>query len=566
MDPNAGRWNAEDVVYWAQSVRLSEDAIRALSDNEVDGATLITLKKEELQSELDIRSLPARRYLWDLIERLRNEQEVLDHSAAIDTLSEEVEKLRFSQGPDDSGGVNRTDPAVIQTLLSDAAKERQIIEDRLLAFRLQGTGGYHDRQSYEDSEFARSEQVRLDQLHLQSELDRRVAISLAPANERPAQATNNRNNTDNEVRSLFGLCMDVCSTNRVNVADGLINRAISVASQLPMDELTLDDRSGESEAKVEDEDSTIDLDRLPLINRCDVCFVESRRGFLLPCSHPYCVDCMKAYLGRALRDMSLLPLQCCEIEIDVQVATLLMDKKDAKLLLARTAELQATNKMYCPACNCFINLNLVDTSESTELECECGARICTSCRTAEHPHLTCAANKAAQEGSDEPLFELAKEQGWKQCPRCSIMINLALGCNHMTCASCNHEFCFLCLQDWQRNGGTCTSGRCELWDEERLLAAGEARVQAQEEANQARNRAFIAPVNPAIRRIQVEREMAALRHNEYCQHEWVRRNLRGSCERCGYDLLVYGMVCRSQCRATVCHTCANHRIPSRGWR
>jgi hypothetical protein len=213
--------------------------------------------------------------------------------------------------------------------------------------------------------------------------------------------------------------------------------------------------------------------------------------------------------------------------------------------------------MYCPTCSRFINLDFVDSSESTELPCTCGALLCTSCKAAAHNGLSCRENQAATAGSDDLLLEVARTAGWKQCPACAIMIELEHGCNHMSCANCNHEFCFRCLRPWQ--GKVCSSGRCEVLNEDMLLTAGEARVQAHEAAQRLEMPA------PA-RRDRLVREMNALRANEGCQHNWVRRNHRGECERCGFFLWVYGMVCGAECSSTVCYTCAHHRIPPVGWR
>lgn len=138
------------------------------------------------------------------------------------------------------------------------------------------------------------------------------------------------------------------------------------------------------------------------------------------------------------------------------------------------------------------------------------------------------------------------------------MIELSHGCNHITCASCQHEFCFNCLAHW--GGRQCSTGNCEVWDEDRLLAAGEARVDAEDEMQQ-------RPIPVAARQQRVRQAMQALRENEGCLHNWVRRNGRlGDCERCGYFLPCYGMVCTSDCESTVCFTCASYRIPRRGWR
>ena len=181
------------------------------------------------------------------------------------------------------------------------------------------------------------------------------------------------------------------------------------------------------------------------------------------------------------------------------------------------SELEAENKMYCPTCNKFINLDLVDAQESTELLCICNTALCVSCKTNSHPGYSCAENRAIIAGDDALLLEYARREGWKQCPGCNTMIELTVGCNHITCGSCNHEFCFSCLSPWDQRSHQCSSGTCAIWDEDRLLAAGEARVEAQEVAMQ-------QPISARAREVRVQQAMRALRENEGCCHQWVRRN------------------------------------------
>ena len=172
MNPTS--WTALDVENWARQVGLSDAAISTLSENEVDGPTLVTMEREELRSELGIVSLPARRYLWDLILSLRSYQGSSDRTVAIDVLEQEIEALPTTQGIADAsaGGSIGTDEEVVNQLRSDAAEQRQIISDHLMALRLQGSWG---QQTYEDAELARSEEERLRQLAVQSEFDRSYA-------------------------------------------------------------------------------------------------------------------------------------------------------------------------------------------------------------------------------------------------------------------------------------------------------------------------------------------------------------------------------------------------------
>ena len=76
-------WTVHDVEAWGHQVNLSHATVAKLVENEVDGPTLVSLRKEELSSELGIRSLPARRYLWDLILKVRLHQNASDFAYAL---------------------------------------------------------------------------------------------------------------------------------------------------------------------------------------------------------------------------------------------------------------------------------------------------------------------------------------------------------------------------------------------------------------------------------------------------------------------------------------------------
>ena len=300
------------------------------------------------------------------------------------------------------------------------------------------------------------------------------------------------------------------------------------------------------------------LNNLPIVDRCHVCLEDDYQGIVLACDHCMCVRCTRELFSTAVHDSSLLPLSCCEIPIDIRISRHMLPASDYQTLTLRMAEREASSKMYCPTCNKFINLDFVDAQQSAELVCICETVLCISCKSKSHPKFTCAENRVIMDGDDTLLLEVARQEGWKQCPKCNVMIELAHGCNHITCSNCGWEFCFQCLSPW--GDQTCSTRRCDVWDEGRLMAAGEARVAAEENALQR-----IIP--PIAREQHVQRRMLALQENEGCNHQWVRRRgYLGNCERCDYELNCYGMRCVSDCESTVCYTCANFRIPRRGWR
>lgn len=54
----------------------------------------------------------------------------------------------------------------------------------------------------------------------------------------------------------------------------------------------------------------------------------------------------------------------------------------------------------------------------------------------------------------------------RECPRCGVFLEKTDGCDHMTC-HCQHEFCYLCMADWNSSEHTygsteCNQGKTEL--------------------------------------------------------------------------------------------------------
>jgi len=56
-------------------------------------------------------------------------------------------------------------------------------------------------------------------------------------------------------------------------------------------------------------------------------------------------------------------------------------------------------------------------------------------------------------GSSDDATEKFLLATTKQCPGCKVRITKNKACNHMTCANCRHQFCWLCKGDWKEHGG-----------------------------------------------------------------------------------------------------------------
>ncbi|TGO81077.1 hypothetical protein BPOR_1371g00010 [Botrytis porri] len=70
----------------------------------------------------------------------------------------------------------------------------------------------------------------------------------------------------------------------------------------------------------------------------------------------------------------------------------------------------------------------------------------------DQPIMTCGTwyddqsrNRLRQEDASQDLINKAT----KRCPSCQVRIEKNLGCDHMTCRYCEHEFCWVCFIDYR---------------------------------------------------------------------------------------------------------------------
>lgn len=93
------------------------------------------------------------------------------------------------------------------------------------------------------------------------------------------------------------------------------------------------------------------------------------------------------------------------------------------------------NMKWCtrPDCNRF-----VVKGKGNRANCECGFSMCFKCGQAWHTG-KCDANV------DSEFKGWAANNGnVGNCPKCKARIEKIAGCNHMTCGSCQYEWCWIC--------------------------------------------------------------------------------------------------------------------------
>ncbi|KAG5192952.1 hypothetical protein JKP88DRAFT_272254 [Tribonema minus] len=295
---------------------------------------------------------------------------------------------------------------------------------------------------------------------------------------------------------------------------------------------------------------------------CSMCLEDKKKCAKFACDHAACRECLHRLFSTALEDTSLIPIRCCAVPVDPNLATVALT--GAALARFRQLEVEAsvTHKMYCPrpTCSMFINLDAVMAAGqgSRQLPCpSCGAAVCTHCRAEGHTG-SCEAAAAVREGDNEELTALVAREGWQRCGACGVLVELVAGCYHMTCR-CRHEFCYVCVAQWK----TCT---CPIWDERRLLRQAQNDVLERQRVLLQQGHARPALRDTAAERQRMERlvdrRRAQLLAHDECAHAWARRQptLARACQNCGYDLWVYCFECTGGCGYLVCQTCRFHRL------
>ncbi|KAF8063958.1 hypothetical protein FPV67DRAFT_1628838 [Lyophyllum atratum] len=260
-----------------------------------------------------------------------------------------------------------------------------------------------------------------------------------------------------------------------------------------------------------------------------------------PCDHDYCPACVADLVDACCRDESLYPPRCCNQPFPNEALAQFLKPMLLATYTAKRMELDvpAANRIFCPVPTCSTFLGSSENAQD-HVQCnKCNTFVCPQCRQPSHFDENCSENQATL-----AVRELALAEHWQTCPGCRAIVELQMGCYHITCR-CRYEFCYICASPWKNCG-------CPQWNEERLLDTAQQRV---EQENVGR-----APIAPLVRQEQIRQMANTIRDNHDCVgHSWRRRNGSGDCEECGNWLRDFLLNCRN-CHLMACVRCARNRL------
>nr|XP_022919326.1 E3 ubiquitin-protein ligase RNF19A-like [Onthophagus taurus]XP_022919327.1 E3 ubiquitin-protein ligase RNF19A-like [Onthophagus taurus] len=195
------------------------------------------------------------------------------------------------------------------------------------------------------------------------------------------------------------------------------------------------------------------------------------------CGHKACISCLQQYLRVQITESRVCMTcpECSESLHPNEIRTIVNDEalfaKYEDFMVRRVLAVDPDTR-WCPAPDCSFAVIASECASCPKLKCErpgCNSYFCYHCKAEWHPNQTCDAARAQRSPnvrSSSITFSQDSQyrDDIKPCPRCQVLIvKMDDGsCNHMMCAVCGAEFCWLCMKEISDLHYLSPSG-CTFW-------------------------------------------------------------------------------------------------------
>ncbi|XP_077576412.1 ankyrin repeat and IBR domain-containing protein 1-like isoform X1 [Stigmatopora nigra] len=237
---------------------------------------------------------------------------------------------------------------------------------------------------------------------------------------------------------------------------------------------------------------------------CGIC-MSSISNFEEPvdmtCGHEFCRACWEGFLNLKIQEGEAHNILCpafdCYQQVPVEVIESVVSKEMDKRYLQFDIKAFVENNSairWCPQAGCEravrLKTNGPGTSSSDPMsfpllrapavDCGKGHLFCWECQGEAHEPCDCDISKMWLQKVNEmkpqelagvsEAYEDAANCLWllsnaKPCANCKSPIQKNEGCNHMQCAKCKYDFCWICLEEWKKHSSS-TGGyyRCTRYE------------------------------------------------------------------------------------------------------
>ncbi|XP_023580423.1 ankyrin repeat and IBR domain-containing protein 1 [Trichechus manatus latirostris] len=237
---------------------------------------------------------------------------------------------------------------------------------------------------------------------------------------------------------------------------------------------------------------------------CDICMCSIsvfEDPVDMPCGHDFCRGCWESFLNLKIQEGEAHNIFCpaydcfqlVPVDIIESVVSKEMDKRYLQFDIKAFVENNPAIK-WCPTPGCERAVRLTKQGSGTSgsdtlsfpllrapaVDCGKGHLFCWECLGEAHEPCDCPTWKnwlqKITEMKPEELvgvseaYEDAANCLWlltnsKPCANCKSPIQKNEGCNHMQCAKCKYDFCWICLEEWKKHSSS-TGGyyRCTRYE------------------------------------------------------------------------------------------------------
>lgn len=146
-----------------------------------------------------------------------------------------------------------------------------------------------------------------------------------------------------------------------------------------------------------------------------------------PCSHIYCHGCVTDLFKCAMVDESLFPPRCCNQKMPLETTEDFLPAELLKKYQEKELEHSTSNRTYCyiPTCLASIPPQCIQNDVATCEICHC--KTCAIYMGPSHEDEECP-----EEMEMEDFLNAAAEKKWQRCYSCRRMVELTMGCNHIS--------------------------------------------------------------------------------------------------------------------------------------
>lgn len=264
----------------------------------------------------------------------------------------------------------------------------------------------------------------------------------------------------------------------------------------------------------------------------------------MECGHDYCQECLQRVVVNALNDEACYPPRCCKKLFHMDSMRHFLTAEIISGFHEKKVEFGTTNRIYCsnPTCSTFLYPACIDGDKA---ECPiCLVSTCTICKGTAHP------GDCPQDTGVQQVLNLANGEGWRRCSKCKAVVELGIGCNHITCR-CKAEWCYVCGANWK----TC---QCPTWSEARLLGRAEQIADRIIPPVAQDPQPLPPPPAPRPQQAAVVRQYVIDHHD--CGHDdWDKVYGYAQCDECGRDCNIYRYRC-DHCSMDACYRCMRYRL------